>query len=175
MEIEILNLIQHLRTPFLDEAMRFVTSLGNFSIAWVMLSLVLILIPKTRKIGLVVMVAVILDSVLCNVILKNILVRPRPCDVNTAINLLIPRPSGYSFPSGHTSAAFAAVAALYFSGERKIWKAALALSILIAFSRMYLYVHYPTDVLGGILVGIFCGYVGKACFDKICKMRKKHA
>ena len=157
MEIEILNLIQHLRTPFLDETMRFVTSLGNFSIAWVMLALVLILIPKTRKIGLVVMVAVVLDSVLCNVILKNIFVRPRPCDVNTAINLLIPRPSGYSFPSGHTSASFAAVAALYFSGERKIWKAALALAILIAFSRMYLYVHYPTDVLGGIVCGIVCG------------------
>ncbi len=155
--------------------MRFVTSLGNFSIAWVMLALVLILIPKTRKIGFVVMAAVILDSVLCNVILKNIFLRPRPCDVNTAINLLIPRPLGYSFPSGHTSASFAAVAALYFSGERKIWKAALALAILIAFSRMYLYVHYPTDVLGGILVGIFCGYVGKACFDKICKMLKKHA
>lgn len=140
-----------------------------------MLALVLILIPKTRKIGLVVMAAVILDSILCNVILKNIFLRPRPCDVNTAINLLIPRPSGYSFPSGHTSASFAAVSALYFSGENKIWKAALALAILISFSRMYLYVHYPTDVLGGILVGIFCGYVGKACFDKICKMRKKHA
>ena len=166
MEIEILNLIQHLRTPFLDEAMRFVTSLGNFSIAWIMLALVLILIPKTRKIGLVVMVAVVLDSVLCNVILKNIFVRPRPCDVNTAINLLIPRPSGYSFPSGHTSAAFAAVAALYFSGERKIWKAALALAILIAFSRMYLYVHYPTDVLGGIICGIICGCASWWCIRR---------
>lgn len=166
MEIEILNLIQHLRTPFLDETMRFVTSLGNFSIAWVMLALVLILIPKTRKIGLVVMVAVVLDSVLCNVILKNIFVRPRPCDVNTAINLLIPRPSGYSFPSGHTSASFAAVAALYFSGERKIWKAALALAILIAFSRMYLYVHYPTDVLGGIVCGIVCGCASWWCIRR---------
>ena len=134
--------------------MRFVTSLGNFSIAWVMLALVLILIPKTRKIGL------------CNVILKNIFVRPRPCDVNTAINLLIPRPSGYSFPSGHTSASFAAVAALYFSGERKIWKAALALAILIAFSRMYLYVHYPTDVLGGIICGIICGCVSWWCIRR---------
>ncbi|MBT9627593.1 phosphatase PAP2 family protein [Ligilactobacillus ruminis] len=166
MEIEILNLIQHLRTPFLDETMRFVTSLGNFSIAWVMLALVLILIPKTRKIGLVVMAAVVLDSVLCNVILKNIFVRPRPCDVNTAINLLIPRPSGYSFPSGHTSASFAAVAALYFSGERKIWKAALALAILIAFSRMYLYVHYPTDVLGGIICGIICGCASWWCIRR---------
>jgi len=166
LEIEILNLIQHLRTPFLDETMRFVTSLGNFSIAWVMLALVLILIPKTRKIGLVVMAAVVLDSVLCNVILKNIFVRPRPCDVNTAINLLIPRPSGYSFPSGHTSASFAAVAALYFSGERKIWKAALALAILIAFSRMYLYVHYPTDVLGGIICGIICGCASWWCIRR---------
>lgn len=166
MEIEILNLIQHLRTPFLDDAMRLVTSLGNFSIAWVMLALVLIFIPKTRKIGLVVMAAVILDSVLCNVILKNIFVRPRPCDVNTAINLLIPRPSGYSFPSGHTSASFAAVAALYFSGERRIWKAALALAILIAFSRMYLYVHYPTDVLGGIICGIICGCASWWCIRR---------
>ena len=166
MEIEILNLIQYLRTPFLDDAMRFVTSLGNFSIAWVMLALVLILIPKTRKIGLVVMVAVILDSVLCNVILKNIFLRPRPCDVNTAINLLIPRPLGYSFPSGHTSASFAAVSALYFSGERKIWKAALALAILIAFSRMYLYVHYPTDVLGGIICGIICGCASWWCIRR---------
>lgn len=173
MEIEILNLIQHLRTPFLDEAMRFVTRLGNFSIVWVMLVLVLILIPKTRKIGLVVMAAVILDSVLCNVILKNIFVRPRPCDVNTAIKPLMPRPLGYSFPSGHTSAAFAAVAALYFSGERKIWKAALVLAILIAFSRMYLYVHYPTDVLGGILVGIFCGCVGKICVERILGQTSK--
>ena len=166
MEIEILNLIQYLRTPFLDDAMRFVTRLGNFAIAWIILALVLILIPKTRKIGLVVMVALILDSVLCNVILKNIFVRPRPCDVNTAINLLIPRPSGYSFPSGHTSASFASVAALYFSGERKIWKAALALAILIAFSRMYLYVHYPTDVLGGIICGIICGCASWWCIRR---------
>jgi len=146
--------------------MRFVTRLGNFSIAWVMLALVLILIPKTRKIGLAVMVAVILDSVLCNVILKNIFLRPRPCDVNTAINLLIPRPLGYSFPSGHTSASFAAVSALYFSGENRIWKAALALAILIAFSRMYLYVHYPTDVLGGIICGIICGYASWWCIRR---------
>ena len=166
MEIEILNLIQYLRTPFLDDAMRFVTRLGNFAIVWIILAWVLILIPKTRRIGFVVMAAVILDSILCNVILKNIFVRPRPCDVNTAINLLIPRPLGYSFPSGHTSASFAAVAALYFSGERKIWKAALALAILIAFSRMYLYVHYPTDVLGGIICGIICGCASWWCIRR---------
>ena len=152
MEIEILNLIQHLRTPFLDEVMRFVTSLGNFSIAWVMLALVLILIPKTRKIGLVVMVAVILDSILCNVILKNIFVRPRPCDVNTAINLLIPRPSGYSFPSGHSSNGFAGAVTI-FCYYRRAGLLSLLMAALIAFSRLYFFVHYPTDILGGILLG----------------------
>lgn len=80
--------------------------------------------------------------------------------MNTAIQLLISHPTDYSFPSGHTAASFTAVAALYFSGDKKIWKAAIVLGILIAFSRMYLYVHYPTDILGGILVGIFSGFIG---------------
>lgn len=93
-------------------------------------------------------------------ILKNLFARIRPCDVNTQIQLLIARPDDFSFPSGHTAASFAAVAALYFSGERKLWKPALVIACFIALSRLYLYVHYPTDILGGILVGIAAGYAG---------------
>lgn len=74
--------------------------------------------------------------------------------------LLVKRPLDYSFPSGHTAASFTAVVALSFAGEKRAWKAALVLACLIAFSRMYLYVHYPTDVLGGVLVGIAAGYGG---------------
>lgn len=76
------------------------------------------------------------------------------------VQLLIARPADYSFPSGHTAASFAAVAALYFAGARKWWKIMLPLAILMAFSRMYLYVHYPTDVLGGMIVGCAAGYFG---------------
>ena len=93
--------------------------------------------------------ALILDGIFCNLLLKNLVRRIRPCDINDAIRLLIPYPSDYSFPSGHTAVSFAAASALYFAGEKYLWKAALVLAAFIAFSRMYLYVHYPTDILGG--------------------------
>ena len=109
------------------------------------------------------MAALVLDMILCNGVLKHVFARVRPCEVNTTIQLLVPRPSDFSFPSGHTAASFAAVAALFFAGQKKLWKPALVLAILIAFSRLYLYVHYPTDILGGIAVGVLCGYVGAQC------------
>lgn len=160
MEIKILDLIQRLRTPFIDSVMCFITSLGNAGMIWIFLTVVLLLIPRTRKSGAILMTALIFDLVLCNGILKNVFARVRPCDVNTAVQLLIPRPNDYSFPSGHTAASFAATAALFLAGEKKLWKPALVLAMLIAFSRLYLYVHYPTDILGGILVGTVCGYGG---------------
>ncbi len=174
MEIEILNLIQKLRTPLLDRIMTFVTGLGNFSSVWILLALVLILMKKTRKAGFVVLFAVLLDSLLCNLVLKNIFTRPRPCDVNTAVRLLIPRPLGYSFPSGHTSSSFAAVTALLLSGRRRLWKAALAVAVLVAFSRMYLYVHYPTDILGGIVIGILSGVIGYNIIRLILQKRNTY-
>ena len=160
MELQILNWVQTLRTPFADRAMCLITSLGNGGILWILLAAVLLLIPKTRRAGLVLLTALILDVILCNGILKNVFARIRPCDVNTAIQLLVPRPSDFSFPSGHTAASFAAVSALYFAGEKKLSMAALLPAVLIAFSRLYLYVHYPTDILGGILAGIICGCLG---------------
>ena len=118
------------------------------------------------------LVGLCIDVIVCNGLLKNLVARTRPCDVNTAIQLLISHPTDYSFPSGHTAASFTAVAALYFSGDKKIWKAAIVLGTLIAFSRMYLYVHYPTDILGGALIGIFSGFVGAKIVCYIMKKRK---
>ena len=189
-ELKILDWIQNIRTPAGDAVMCFITKLGNAGMIWIVLAVILLLIPKTRKprkgiplwpsgqgkrkprkgiplwpfgpdtrkTGMVMMAALCIELVVCNGILKNLFARIRPCDVNTQIQLLIARPDDFSFPSGHTAASFAAVAALYFSGERKLWKPALILACLIAFSRLYLYVHYPTDILGGILVGIAAGY-----------------
>ena len=159
-ELSILDWIQTLHTPFLDKIMVFITRLGDTGIIWIMLSIVLLLIPKTRKSGAVMVVALVVDVLLCNIVLKNLVARTRPYDVNTGVHLLVAKLHDYSFPSGHTAASFASVTALYLAGEKKLWKFALVLACLIAISRLYLYVHYPTDVLGGILFGVISGYLG---------------
>lgn len=162
-EIQILDWIQGLRTPAGDIFMPVITSLGNAGIIWILLAALLLIIPKTRKTGAVLAIALVLDVVLCNGIIKNLAARMRPYDRNPVVELLIHKPIDYSFPSGHTVASFAAVSALYFAGEKHMWKPVLVLAVLIAFSRLYLYVHYPTDVIGGAVLGILCGYLA----DKI--------
>lgn len=159
-ELSILDWIQTLHTPFLDKIMVFITRLGDAGIIWILLSIVLLLIPKTRKSGAVMVAALVVDVLLCNIVLKNLVARTRPYDVNTCVHLLVAKLHDYSFPSGHTAASFASVTALYLAGEKKLWKFALVLACLIAISRLYLYVHYPTDVLGGILFGVISGYLG---------------
>lgn len=159
-ELQFLNLIQEIRTTFLDVFMSNVTKLGKVGFIWILLTIILLVIPKTRKSGVILAAALIVDLILCNVILKPLVARIRPFDVNTAIQLIIAKPQDYSFPSGHTAASVASVVALYLAGEKRLWKIALILACFIAFSRMYLYVHYPTDVLGGAVVGVISGYIG---------------
>lgn len=174
-ELKILDWFQTLHTPVLDKFMTSVTKLGNAGIFWIILTVLFLLIPKMRKTGVVMAVALIIDLLLCNVLLKNLVARTRPYDVNTVIQLLVAKLRDYSFPSGHTAASFASVAALYFAGEKKLWKPALVLACLIAVSRLYLYVHYPTDVLGGVVIGIIAGYLGyrlvKVLEDKFSRMK----
>lgn len=172
-EIKVLDFIQSIRTPFGDAAMCFITRLGNAGVIWILLTIIMLIIPKSRKSGLILMTALCVDLVLCNGILKPLAGRIRPCDVNTSIQLLIARPHDFSFPSGHTAASFAAVGGLFFSGERKLCIPALLLAVLIAFSRIYLYVHYPTDVLGGVFVGIASGYLGYRIINKSEKWNRK--
>ena len=93
--------------------------------------------------------------------------------VNTAVQLLVAKPRDYSFPSGHTAASFASVTALYLAGEKKMWKAALVLAVLIALSRLYLYVHYPTDIIGGVVFGSLSGYLGYKIVEWIQKKKIK--
>ena len=162
MEIQILDLFQKIHTPALSTIMKVITTLGDAGIIWIILTVILLVIPKTRKTGSVVAIALILDLIICNGLLKNLVARTRPYDIRTMVKILIDKPLDYSFPSGHTAAAFSATMGLYFSkdSDKKLWVLVLVLAVMIAFSRMYFYVHYPTDILGGAVVGVLCGYLG---------------
>ena len=155
MEIHILDMIQNLRTPIGDVVVPLITRLGDAGIIWIILT------------------ALLADVLLCNVVIKNLVARTRPFDVNTAVQLLVAKPRDYSFPSGHTAASFASVTALYLAGEKKMWKAALVLAVLIALSRLYLYVHYPTDIIGGVIFGSLSGYLGYKIVEWIQKKKIK--
>lgn len=168
-EFTILDWMQTWHTPWLDSWMIWITRLGNAGRLWILLCVLLIPIKKTRKAGIAMALALLIDLILCNGLLKNIVARPRPCWINDQISLLIASPKDYSFPSGHTAVSFAAVGALYFSKQKYLWRASLAVAILIAVSRMYLYVHFPTDILGGIVVGMLSGWLGAMAVNRITK------
>lgn len=172
LDFSILDFIQlHLRSGFGDVVMPFITHLGDSGAVWIVLDLCLLAVPKTRRAGAALAAGLVLEVVCCNLLLKPFVARVRPCDINTAVQLLVPRPTDFSFPSGHTGASFAAVSALYCS-RSKLWPAALALAVLIAFSRLYLYVHYPTDVLAGALLGIMLGWLSSVAVSAV--ERKRH-
>lgn len=153
-DFSILNFIHDtLQNGIFDKVMPYITLLGNVGMIWIAISIILILNRKYRHIGAMCIVALILATILGEGILKNIIQRPRPFLQMPDISLLITKPTSYSFPSGHTASSFA-VAGIIFSTVKKFGIHAIVLASLIAFSRMYLFVHYPSDVLGGILLGL---------------------
>ncbi len=159
-ELAVLDWLQaHLRCDFLDAVMPWISRICDHGEIWILLAAVLLLLWKHRWTGMSLSFALILDLICCNIVLKPLVGRIRPFLVNTAVELLTAPPADASFPSGHTAASFAAVFALRASGS-PLWKPALVLAAGIAFSRLYLYVHWPTDVLGGIGGGAAAGGAG---------------
>lgn len=160
----ILDFIQaYLRSPFMDMIMPVVTRLGDHGVFWIAAAIALLLIPRTRRVGALVALALIIEFVCCDIVLKPLVARIRPFAVSTDISLLIAPPVDFSFPSGHTGASFASASAMYFGrkyfGKNYLWISAAVIAALIAFSRLYLYVHYPTDVLAGLCLGIASGWL----------------
>ncbi|MCF2616804.1 phosphatase PAP2 family protein [Oscillibacter valericigenes] len=165
-EFAILDWIQaHLRCGFLDAVLPAISRTANHGELWIILAVILLLIRGQRKYGASVACGLILDLVSCNIILKPLIGRIRPFAVNGLVELLIAAPTDASFPSGHTAASFAAVFALKTAGS-PLWKPALAVALVIAFSRLYLYVHWPSDVLGGALLGAAVGWAGAKIVEK---------
>lgn len=151
-EFAILNALQAIRFEFLDKLMVAITTLGNEGIIWIIIGVAMLFFKKYRRTGVAVLLGLIFGLVLGNWTIKNIVARPRPCAL-AEIELIIPYPSEYSFPSGHTLSSFIAATCVYLRNKKfGVW--AYVLASLIALSRLYLYVHFPTDIIGGILLGI---------------------
>lgn len=171
MEFEILYAIQRLHSDFLNPVMIGVSALGNGGIFWIIMAVVLLLFKKTRKCGLLMLLSMAVCYLLGNMLLKNLIQRPRPCQLDPSVALLIPMPGEYSFPSGHTLHGFTA-ATIIFLHNRKAGIAALLLSAVIAFSRMYLFVHFPTDILGGMALGIAVAVIVYRVAER-CRKKKE--
>lgn len=142
----------HMSSGILDHIMPFITRLGSGALIWIVVALVFLASKKYRIDGLLLIISLLLCGLIGNIILKPLIARIRPFDVNTAIQLLIAKPTDFSFPSGHSMTSFAS-ATMIFHANRRMGIAAFILAALIAFSRLYLYVHYPSDIIAGILIG----------------------
>ena len=152
-EFNILYSLQGLHSPVLDKIMVAITTLGDAGLIWIALAVVLMFTKKYRKCGVTMAVALIIMLVVGNGVLKNIFMRERPCWIDTSIALLIENPHDYSFPSGHTYSSIAAATVILLR-SKKAGIAAMVMAVLIAFSRMYLFVHFPTDILASLFLGL---------------------
>lgn len=157
-DFNVLNWIQGtLRCSFLDYFTVFLSYLTTSGIIWIVAGVVLLFFRKTRAAGIILLGALALGFITGDILLKHVVERPRPF-MQTDFALLISAPSGSSFPSTHSCLAAAATTVL-LSKKRSLGYIALALMICIAFSRLYLYVHFPTDVICGLLLGAICAGV----------------
>lgn len=159
---------QNLRTPWMDWLMPKITFLGEAGLFWILLSMIFLIWKPQRRCGMKMLAGLAGGFVLGSVALKKIFARSRPCWIITDIEMLIRIPRDYSFPSGHSLAGFTA-AVIIFRHNRRWGIPALILASLIAFSRLYLYVHFPTDVLAGILLGILTGIVTDLLFERFVR------
>jgi len=167
----------NLRCPFLDVFMPLITKLGDGGVFWILLSLLFILIPNYRKAGFSAGTALLIGLVVCNLIMKPLFARIRPYDfqlmyLGKTIDLLVPAMHDFSFPSGHTIASVEAATAFALR-HKKLGIPACILAALIAFSRLYLYVHYPTDVIASIIFGVLIGFLSTRIVDH-CYQRYQH-
>lgn len=154
---DILYGIQGLHGDFMNNFFLVLTKIaGDYGHLWLILGALFCIFPKTRKCGFAVLLGYALVYVFGQFVLKDLIARPRPCHIDQSVALLLKRPSSYSCPSTHSAWAFAAATAVLLN-HKKTGLAVLAVALLIAFSRLWLFVHFPTDVLAGIALGIICG------------------
>lgn len=153
-DFAILDFIQNLRCDVLDYVMSFITHLGDAGAVWIVMGVVMLFFKKYRKCGIIVLVSLAVCAVITSGVIKPLVGRLRPFQI-MGVEPYINPPMGSSFPSGHTSSSFTAAFSIFLC-HKKEGIAALVLAVLIAFSRLYFYVHFPTDVLAGGVLGVLC-------------------
>ncbi len=155
-----------IQCPLLDSFFSFITRFGDGGVFFIALAVVLLFFKKTRRAGITMGISLLLGLLICNMTIKPIAARIRPYDFDTSIVLIIPPESEFSFPSGHTVASFeGALSVLFYHKESGI--CLLVLAALIAFSRLYLMVHYPLDVLAGVVIAVCIAFAAKYIAKKL--------
>ncbi len=156
---------EHMRNAFLTPVFTCITILGNLGLVWILISVTLLFFKKTRTAGIICLIALADSFLVNNVILKNLVERARPFETYKAIVPLIAKPLDYSFPSGHTAASFACAGVLCRHFSKKTGAAFIILALLIGFSRLYLGVHYPSDVIAGGISGFLLSLLAERMYQ----------
>ncbi|CRH93058.1 Undecaprenyl-diphosphatase BcrC [Chlamydia trachomatis] len=164
MELNILKAIETLQNPIFDKISIFMAQLGTGGAIFILIGLLFLMFKQTRKLGANILISLVLSGLLGNLFLKPLINRVRPYNAVGRAILVKPLKDG-SFPSGHTYSAFAtAFSAIYYN--KKLGVGLLGFAALMGFTRLYLFVHYPTDVLGGVALGYVCAIMAKKISDK---------
>lgn len=173
-DLSILLWIQnHLRMDFMTGFWKAVTFLGDYGWFWIVLGIGFIIYRKTRFVGVSVMLSLVIEALITNVFIKNWIARIRPYNYSSEVILLISEQVDFSFPSGHSGASFAAAYICIRMLPKKYGVPLFILAILISFSRLYVGVHFPSDVLGGIIIGLGSGMLTEILINKIKFSRRK--
>ncbi|MCM1159422.1 MAG: phosphatase PAP2 family protein [Bacteroidales bacterium] len=176
-DFTILNWIQeNIRCDILDKIFPALTSLGEKGWFFIAVAVILLCIPRYRKWGAALLCSLLLGLICGNLMIKNIVMRIRPYDHDLAegVVLLVDKLKDYSFPSGHTMAVFEFFAVICAMPVKKGYKAAAGIfALLMAFSRLYLYVHFPSDVLMGMVLGTLFGMMGCSIITMLAGEREK--
>lgn len=168
----ILDFLVSIRTEFFNDFFAFFSYIGNGGIVWIIAGLILLFFRRTRKAGFILLLSIGITALINNFVLKILVDRARPFIENDALKIIISEPSGASFPSGHSSASFAA-ATILLKYNKKIGSIGLVTAVLIAFSRIYFCVHYPSDIVVGAVEGIIIALIVLFAFNRIYnKVRK---
>lgn len=160
---------EYVRNDLLTPGVTFLTHLGDAGFIWIVLTVLCLVFAKTRRNGILMLFSLLLNFLANNMILKNLLARARPYEVVEGLHRIIEAQSDYSFPSGHTGCSFSVAVVMFLMFPRKVGVPAMIFAVLLSLSRLYVGVHFPTDVLGGAVIGTAAALVVCRIYKKKCK------